>query len=61
MLFNMQKASGTGLDLSSSSSKARSILTDKNYRTTKVVAWLLNRPLEEEKFERQKFFNKLNQ
>lgn len=34
---------------------------DKNFKNRKVVAWLTNRPIEEEKYEREQFFKILNQ
>lgn len=34
---------------------------DKNLKNRKVVAWLTNRPVEEEKYEREQFFKMLNQ
>ena len=34
---------------------------DKNFKNRKVVAWLTNRPVEEEKYEREQFFKMLNQ
>ena len=33
---------------------------DKNFKNRKVVAWLTNRPIEEEKYEREQFFKMLN-
>ena len=30
------------------------------YKNTKVVAWLTNKPIEEEKYEREQFFKKIN-
>ena len=34
---------------------------DKNFKNRKVVAWLTNKPKEEEKYEREQFFKILNQ
>ena len=32
----------------------------KEFKNTKVVVWLTNRPIEEEKHQRKQFFKKLN-
>lgn len=40
--------------------KSQSELADIEYKNTKIVAWLLNRPISSSKVEREDFFKRLN-
>ena len=60
-----QTATQGGASSSGSASQARMASIaggniDKNFKNRKVVAWLTNRPIEEEKYEREQFFKMLN-
>ena len=54
-------SSGMLSSLSMDHKSGSSSQTDKYFKNTKVVVWLTNRPIEEEKHQRKQFFKKLNQ